>query len=100
MVLSQHFITKLSCGFGPPDPPKGPGRLGRPDVARVELLVVLWPLPPCHGPLRCARAPGMWAPLAHPVPPPTLKKIAKTIKSYGWYSGPCLRTTVRQVWNS
>ena len=33
-------------------------------------------------------------------PPPTLKKVAKTIKSYGWYSGPCLGATVGQVWNS
>ena len=31
---------------------------------------------------------------------PTLKKAAKTIKSYGWYSGPCLGATVGQVWNS
>ena len=84
---------------GSPDPPKGPGRLGSPDVARVQRLVVRWLLPRCQGPPRCARALGMWAPLAYPAPP-TLKKAAKTIKNYGWYSGPCLGATVGQVWNS
>ena len=45
-----------------------------------------------HAPLACGRP---WL-----IPSPTLKKAAKTIKSYGWYSGPCYGATVRQVWNS
>ena len=62
----------------------------------------------------CILTPGIWAPLAYPVPPPSRLrslqkrkgsfKIAKeapnTIKSYGWYSGLCLVATVRQLWNS
>ena len=66
-------------------------------VNTFDYLTVLWGWSP--GSSRCARAPGMWAPLAYPVPP-TLKKTIKTINNYGWYSGPCLGATVGQVWNS
>ena len=92
---------------------KGPGRLGSPDVVRVERLNVLWSLPRSQSPPRCARAPGMWAPLAYPVPPARLRKLQKlegsfkkakenstTIKTYGWYSGFCLGATVGQVWTA
>ena len=98
-MFSKHVIPP-DPGGGSPDPPKGPGRLGSLDAARIDRLLVLWPVPRCQGPPRCALAPGIWAPLGYPVPPPTLKKAAKTIKSYGWYSGPCLGATVGQVWNS
>ena len=37
-------------------------------------------------------APGLSRP-----PPPTLKKAAKTMKTYEWFSGPCLGATVGQV---
>ena len=47
-----------------------------------------------HAPLACGR------PWLIPSLSPTLKKAAKTIKGYGWDSGPCFGATVGQVWNS
>ena len=39
-VFKTFYYLMILRG-GPPDPPKGPGRLGSPDVARVNRLVVL-----------------------------------------------------------
>ena len=96
-----------------PGSSKGPGRLGSPDVASVQRLVVLWFLPRCQGPPRCACALACGRPWLIPSPfmlkessnPregrfENAKEARKGIKSYGWYSGLCLGATARQVWTA
>ena len=42
----------------------------------------------------------IWHVGAPSLTPLTLKKAAKTVESYGWYSGLCLGATVGHVWTA
>ena len=78
---------------------KGPGALGAPTLLELAISGTL-AFASVPGPTSVRTrpwhvgAPGLFLPL------PSLKKDANIIKSYGWYSGPCLGATVGQVWNS
>ena len=80
-VFKTFYDLTVLWGWSP-DPPKGPGRLGSPDVAELSdelyfgLCLGARARLGAHAPLACGRP---WL-----IPsPPTVKKAVKTIKSYG-----------------
>ena len=92
---------------GPDAEPAAKRRAVRPEhepCPPLPVLLVPVPAAQLHGQATSDLATAC-AKVAPPLPPPrhsppALKKAIKTIKIYGWYSGPCLGATVGQVWNS